>query len=102
MRVQDVMTREVWTVRSDTPLKEAAELLAHHRIAGVPVVDADDHVVGVLSEGDILFKESGGQKKGFLERWLSMPEGDSQLKLAARTAGESMSAPAATDRKSVV
>lgn len=96
MRVEDVMTKEVRTVRSEMLLKEAAELLAQHRISGVPVVDADDHVVGVLSEGDILFKESGGQKKGFLERWLSMPAIDLDLKLAARTAGEAMTAPAVT------
>ncbi len=96
MRVQDVMTTEVRTVRSDTLLKEAAELLAEHRISGVPVVDADDHVVGVLSEGDILFKERGVQRKGVLERLLSMPETDFDLKLNARTVGEAMSAPAAT------
>jgi CBS domain-containing protein len=91
------MTTEVLTVRSDTSLKEAAELLAKHRISGLPVVDADQHVVGVLSEGDILFKERGAQeKKGVLERWLAFPLPDAVAKLEARTAGEAMSAPAVT------
>ena len=98
MRVEDVMTKDVWTVRSDTLLKEAAELLAQHQISGLPVVDADEHVVGVLSEGDILFKESGGYKKGFFERWLTAPSSKFDLKFAARSAGEAMSEPAVTIR----
>ena len=44
-------------------------LLAEHRISGLPVVDAEGHVVGVLSEGDILFKEVGAKDKpGLFER----------------------------------
>jgi CBS domain-containing protein len=97
MRVEDVMTREVWTVRSETSLKAAAELLAGRHVSGVPVVDAENHVVGVLSEGDILFKERGlAEKKGLLDRWLDLPLPDIASKLEARTAGEAMSAPAVT------
>jgi CBS domain-containing protein len=97
VRIEDVMNAEVWTVRSDTPLKEAAEILTLRHISGLPVVDADRHVVGVLSEGDILFKETGGtERKGFLERLLTLPVPESDLKLAARTVGEAMSAPALT------
>jgi CBS domain-containing protein len=51
MRVEDVMTTGVWTVRSDTRLKEAAEILTNRRISGLPVVDGENHVVGVLSDG---------------------------------------------------
>ncbi len=97
MKIQDVMTTDVVTVRSSTPLKEAASLLAEHRISGVPVVDAERHVVGVLSEGDILFKESGlSEKQSFFDRWLAAPPTGLELKLAAKTAGEAMSAPAQT------
>ena len=97
MRVQDVMTTEVLTVRSDTSLKDAAEILARNRISGLPVVDGENHVVGVLSEGDILFKERGAQgKKGVLERWLDLPLPEAAAKLEARTAGEAMTAPAVT------
>jgi CBS domain-containing protein len=97
MRIQDVMSTNVLTVRSTTPLKEAAFILAEHHISGLPVVDADGHVVGVLSEGDILFKESGvPEKPSLFERLLAAPATGLELKLAARTAGESMSAPALT------
>ena len=97
MRVQDVMTTQVRTVRSDTSLKEAAEILARERISGLPVVDAENHVVGVLSEGDILFKERGRpESQSVLERWFALPLPEVVSKLAARTAGEAMTAPALT------
>lgn len=97
MRVEDVMTREVWTVRSETPLKDAAEILAEKRISGLPVVDAENHVVGVLSEGDILFKELGEtERRGFLAHLLEPGLHDLESKLSARTAGEAMTAPAVT------
>ncbi len=95
MRVEDVMTNEVWTVQSDTRLKEAAEILTNRRISGLPVVDGENHVVGVLSEGDILFKETGG-KESFFDRWLALPLAGLNEKLAARTVGEAMTAPPVT------
>jgi CBS domain-containing protein len=91
------MTKDVLTVAPSTQLKDAAQLLAEHRISGLPVVDDDGRVLGVLSEGDILFKEAGAtDKPGFFERLLSGPSGGFELKLAARTVGEAMSAPALT------
>jgi len=97
MRVQDLMTTSVLTVRPDTPLKDAAALLAEHRISGLPVVDGEQRVLGVLSEGDILFKEGGGDgRQTFIDRLLSFPSDGLQMKIAARTAGEAMSAPALT------
>lgn len=97
MKVQDVMTSEVVTVRPDTPLKEVARILAERRISGVPVVTEEGEVVGVVSEGDILFKERGpSERKGILA-WLLDPYGmEGQLKLEARTAAEAMTAPART------
>ena len=97
MRVRDLMTTDVLTVRSSTRLKEAAALLAERRISGLPVVDGEGHVLGVLSEGDILYKESGvSDRPGLLGRLLAVPPTDVDLKLAARTVGEAMSAPALT------
>ena len=97
MRVEDVMTTEVWTVRSEASLKEAAEILTQRRISGLPVVDGENHVVGVLSEGDILFKETGRPgKESFFDRWLALPSASLNEKLAARTVGEAMTAPAVT------
>ena len=97
MRVQDLMTTNVLTVRTSAPLKDAAALLAEHRISGLPVVDDDRRVLGVLSEGDILFKESGpSERPSMLGRLLALPSNGVDPKLAARTVGEAMSAPAVT------
>jgi CBS domain-containing protein len=97
MKVNDVMTRTVLTVRPEMTLKHAAALLAEHKISGLPVVDPHGRVVGVLSEGDILFKEAGrSPKRPFVDRLLSLPPSEREAKLAARTVGEAMTAPALT------
>ncbi|MGW0705897.1 CBS domain-containing protein [Streptomyces sp. NPDC002643] len=51
-KVGSVMTSEVVRATYGTPFKEVARLLADHRISGLPVVDEDDKVVGVISETD--------------------------------------------------
>jgi len=53
-RVRDVMTTSVITVDRITPFKEIAGLLAHHKISAVPVLAMGRHVVGVVSEADLL------------------------------------------------
>ncbi|MEZ0090922.1 CBS domain-containing protein [Streptacidiphilus sp. EB129] len=57
--VHDVMSHQVATVRRETPFKAIAELLAERDISAVPVVDDSGRVVGVVSEEDLLRKESG-------------------------------------------
>jgi len=55
--VKDVMTTTVAVVTTETPFKEIARRLAEHRVAALPVIDAREHVVGVVSEADLLLKE---------------------------------------------
>lgn len=57
--VREVMTQPVLSVRRTTSLKEVAQLLVDNRISGLPVVDIDGTVLGVVSEADFLVKESG-------------------------------------------
>jgi CBS domain-containing protein len=52
--VSDVMTRGTIAVRDDVPLAEAAQVLDKHHISGVPVIDRDGQLVGVLSQTDLL------------------------------------------------
>lgn len=56
-KVRNVMSTDVATVRESTPFKDVARLLAQRDVSAVPVVDADGHVVGVVSEGDLLVKQ---------------------------------------------
>ncbi len=54
MQARDVMTRNVVTVEPDTPVTEIARLLLEKRISGVPVVEPDGRLVGIVSEGDLM------------------------------------------------
>jgi CBS domain-containing protein len=95
VRVADVMTGEVVTVSPGASLKEAAELLVENRISGLPVVDNEGGVLGVVSEADVLAKEAQGLETH--ESLLSpdaLPTG--RTKLDARVAGEAMTSPAVT------
>jgi len=97
MRVQDVMTTDVATTGPDAPLKEAAMELVRRRISGMPVVSGDLQVIGVVSEADILAKESGEPRGGGFLRWLVDP-GDPWIRARfdAVTVEEAMSTPAQT------
>ncbi|MEU1663831.1 CBS domain-containing protein [Streptomyces sparsogenes] len=64
-KIGNVMTDEVVRVGSGAPPQEVTELLARHRIGGVPVVDEDDKVLGVVSGTD-LRAESGARAVGEL------------------------------------
>jgi CBS domain-containing protein len=98
MRVEDVMTTDVVTVRTDTPLKVVAEQLVERGISGLPVVDETGKVVGVISEADLIVKESGSSRKpaGRIASLLNPPDAAVQAKLEARLAGEAMTAPPIT------
>jgi len=52
--VQDLMVKDVVTIKRGADLHEAARVLSEHRISGMPVVDDDNRVIGVISEADLL------------------------------------------------
>jgi acetoin utilization protein AcuB len=65
--VERVMTKEVVTVTEDTPIEEAARLMADHRIGGIPVVRGKD-VVGIITQTDIFrifLNVLGGRQPGW-------------------------------------
>lgn len=57
--VADVMTRDPLTVRPDTALTDVIKMLSERRISGLPVVDASGKLVGIISEGDLMWRETG-------------------------------------------
>jgi CBS domain-containing protein len=97
MKVAELMTPDVITVRPETSLKDVATTLAEHRVSGVPVVNERGTVLGVVSEADILVKERGPEslRGGFVGRLRGAGTADSE-RLAARTAAEAMSSPPTT------
>ncbi|MFI8371906.1 CBS domain-containing protein [Streptomyces sp. NPDC085466] len=54
LKVGGLMTDDVVSAVPGMSFRDVAKLLAEHDISGLPVVDADDHVVGVVSESDLL------------------------------------------------
>ena len=57
--VADVMSRDPILVRPQTPLKEAIQILAEKRISGLPVIDDAGKLVGIISETDLMWQETG-------------------------------------------
>jgi len=57
--VADAMTRDPIVVRTETPLNEAIQILAERRISGLPVVDDAGQLVGIISETDLMWQETG-------------------------------------------
>lgn len=92
MKVQDVMTKDVATIGPDALLKDAATQLVEHRISGMPVVDDDAQVIGVISETDILPKESGERRGGGFLQWFVDPADPwISARFDAVTVGDAMS-----------
>ncbi len=54
LRVSDYMTRNLITFRPDQSVEEVIELLIRHRISGGPVVNDEQELVGIISEGDCI------------------------------------------------
>ena len=52
--VADVMALDLIVVRANAPLEQAAELMDHHRVSGLPVVDSAGTLVGVVSQTDLV------------------------------------------------
>lgn len=100
MYVRDVMSREVVSVRPETPLKDVARLMIGRGISGVPVVDDAGIVVGVVSEADFIIKERGAEavRRRPLARLLGESrEAEAEFaKVVAERAGSAMSSPPIT------
>ncbi len=100
---EDVMTDRVICVQTDTPAVEVAHTMADHGISGVPVVDPENRVVGVISEKDFLFHMGGKDKTLFMEvvaRCLS-DKGCVALSMHRQNAEQIMTSPAITVSKTV-
>jgi CBS domain-containing protein len=73
----DIMTRDVITVFPHTSLRYVAKLLAENHLSGLPVVDDAHHVVGIVTENDLLkWSDEPGEKQTW---WLDMLAEGSQL-----------------------
>src|SRR5512137_888019 len=67
MKVSEIMTKEVMTVKRDTSVNDVAKLMGAHDISGVPVVDDEDHVVGIITELDLIVRNTRLEIPRFIE-----------------------------------
>lgn len=99
MTVKDIMTREPITVTQDTPITEAAKLLLDRRINGLPVVDSQGRLAGIICQSDLVTQ----QKKFPIPTLFTLLDGliplqsikslDREVKkITATTVGEAMTA----------
>lgn len=63
MKAMDVMVRDVLSVKPDTSVFEAAQLLIENDVSALPVVDDDGQVIGIISEADLMRREEIGTQK---------------------------------------
>jgi CBS domain-containing protein len=53
MKIKEVMIPDLTSVSADTPIKEVVKIMSRQRMVGLPVVDSDQNVIGIITESDI-------------------------------------------------
>jgi len=102
IRVRSLMTRDVVAISPETSVGEIARLMWEHAISGVPVIDEQRRVIGIVTEFDLIAREASFNAPlyvPFLDAFFKVPgTGDeTQLrKILATKAAEIMSSPAIT------
>ena len=78
MKAADVMTRHVISIAPDASILDCVRLMLEYRISGLPVIDANGSLVGLVTEGDFLRRaEAGTERKR--PRWLEFIAGPGRL-----------------------
>ena len=75
LKAGDLMTKNVVSVKKDTPIYEALELLRKNDITGMPVIEDDKTLVGIITEKDVLklFYAEGGDQDKTVDYFMTQP-----------------------------
>jgi CBS-domain-containing membrane protein len=73
MRVEDVMTSDVITVGPEVSVHKAASLMSDHGISGLPVVDDEGRLVGIVTEGDLIAGQAAPRARRWWQRLFADP-----------------------------
>lgn len=57
MKIKEIMTKDVLSVKEDTPMSEVAEIISKEKIHAVPVINDENKVVGIITETDFFTKD---------------------------------------------
>jgi CBS domain-containing protein len=98
VKVNEVMTREVATVSAETPLKTVAEIMSRRRVSGLPVIDLQGKVLGIISDKDFLSHMGDGTARSFMDVVSECLKGGGCVAapVRAKHAGDIMNSPAIT------
>jgi CBS domain-containing protein len=98
VKARDIMTRQVFSVRRDTPLRAVAELMAEKTVSGIPVLDENDRIAGIISEKDFLGHLGAGDKIHFMSVIAECLQGKGCIAMPMRSqkAEDIMTSPAVT------
>ena len=88
--VADVMTASVFTVAPETTVEQAAMLMAENKVGGLPVVDSEDRLVGIITESDVInvFLDAMGVDSGAARLEVLLPDRPGALAEVARILAE--------------
>jgi CBS domain-containing protein len=78
MKVRDVMTRKVLSIETSASVLQAVRSMLQNKISGLPVVDEDGHLVGIVTEGDFLRRAETTTER-HRPRWLEFLVGPGRL-----------------------
>jgi CBS domain-containing protein len=67
MKVREIMTTDVTTVRCDASVNDIAKLMYEHNISGIPVVDDAGHAVGIVTELDMIVRNTRLTMPAFIQ-----------------------------------
>jgi len=79
MKASDVMTRQIVSVRPETSILDMAQLMLENRISGLPVIDENQNLVGMVTEGDCLRRVETNTELPRRRRWLEFLVGLDKL-----------------------
>ncbi|MBZ9656434.1 CBS domain-containing protein [Phyllobacterium lublinensis] len=93
MRAKDVMTTRIITISPDNSVRHAAEVMIDNSVSGIPVVDDEGHLVGIISEGDLIRRTELGSRGVASLAEMDMPaekRADSYVKRSSWRVGDVM------------
>jgi CBS domain-containing protein len=75
LKAKDIMTKDLITVKADTPIYDVLKHIAKHGISGLPVVEDDMTLVGIVSEKDVLslFYDNEGKDEITVNDFMTQP-----------------------------